>query len=157
MAKGKQSIKKLRQMEASRGVFRPSWEEFSNFYTYVPHVQNVQFYDGNDLGFAKIHPPEGWSPYPLLPKKHLRPSTNDDQFNLIGDIKIHSPIVQTFSGKKNHYLITNTPLKKFLNGSSDETMDESLEESLDESLDERCFKYLKNSFPNLIFLFQYDC
>jgi len=43
-------------------------------------------------------------------------------------------------------LITNTPLKKFLNGSSDETMEESLEESIDESLDEtldeRYFKHL---------------
>lgn len=151
MAK-KMAIKKLRQEQASRGVFRPSLEEFSDFNAYVPHIQNVQLKAGNDLGFAKIHPPEGWSPYPLLPKKHLRPSTIDDEFNLIGDIKIKSPIVQTFSGnkKRNHYLITNTPLKEYLKGSSDETMDESLEESLDESLeesldeslDERYFKYL---------------
>lgn len=78
-------------------VFRPTWEEFQDFNSYILHMEKL---GAHEAGLAKIIPPPEWEPCP-----------NGYNFSSIGEMEIPSPISQMFQGKQGVYQILNI-LKK---------------------------------------------
>ncbi|CCD23260.1 Rph1p NDAI_0B02250 [Naumovozyma dairenensis CBS 421] len=92
------------EVEDGVPVFKPSFEEFKDFYKYVDSIKSY----GMQSGIIKIIPPNEWL-------KGQINSSNPPDPSLLANIKIKSPIQQEISGNHGIFLAQNYEKKKTYN------------------------------------------